>query len=435
MPQPLTYDFLNQIIEVPAPDTALDLQYLVNQTRDIEDNDDGITYPKILDAFGKQSLGGSSFVGITVQLLENWRIRFEARAGPTTEVMTISGGNLVKEGGVNPIAPSAFTTVTLAQSSSPTITGLDANTHLLYLMESMLGQQHKGSGNYYYWDPENGDDGFDGTTPANAVKTFATAQGLAADGNYDTIFAISSGTGGVTTVTETINISKNTLRLRGPGHSLQLIPTVDTSDTIVIAANNVDISGLYVSTASTGTPGGITVTGSGATLKNIWVTGVRGNGISFNSSSLSTVTECAIENAGLSGTGDGIVIGSGTIQTTVSKTIVTAGVNGIRLSGVSVADNIFEDNLIYNHTGYGFDIGSGVLRTGIRSGHTFSGNALGNTNDLGTDTFIDTQAGGASPSEIADSVWDEIISGHTTAGSAGRILRDTKTKATLASLK
>lgn len=36
---------------------------------------------------------------------------------------------------------------------------------------------------------------------------------------------------------------------------------------------------------------------------------------------------------------------------------------------------------------------------------------------------------------IADAVWDEIVTGHTNAGSTGKMLKDIKTKATLASLK
>jgi len=36
---------------------------------------------------------------------------------------------------------------------------------------------------------------------------------------------------------------------------------------------------------------------------------------------------------------------------------------------------------------------------------------------------------------IADAVWDEAISGHLTTGTTGKTLKDTKTKATLASLK
>ena len=37
MPSPLTFDFYNSIIEVPATDTSLDIQYLINQIRDTED--------------------------------------------------------------------------------------------------------------------------------------------------------------------------------------------------------------------------------------------------------------------------------------------------------------------------------------------------------------------------------------------------------------
>ena len=36
---------------------------------------------------------------------------------------------------------------------------------------------------------------------------------------------------------------------------------------------------------------------------------------------------------------------------------------------------------------------------------------------------------------IADAVWDELISSHSISGSTGKVLRDAKTKATLASLK
>ena len=111
------------------------------------------------------------------------------------------------------------------------------------------------------------------------------------------------------------------------------------------------------------------------------------------------------------------------------------GANGATVSGTGITDTIFENNLIFNNTGYGVDIGTGVTRTGVRLNHTFSGNTLGSTRDLGTGTFIETPAGGASASDIADAVWDEIISGHTTPGTMGQVLKATKLKATLASLK
>jgi len=97
-----------------------------------------------------------------------------------------------------------------------------------------------------------------------------------------------------------------------------------------------------------------------------------------------------------------------------------------------------ENNIIYNNTTSGIEIDNDVVRTGIRLHHTFAGNTP-NITDNGTDTFQDT-SGTITPGDITnivDGVWDEVISAsaHAGAGSAGKTLRDAKTKATLASLK
>jgi len=143
----------------------------------------------------------------------------------------------------------------------------------------------------------------------------------------------------------------------------------------------------------------------------------------------------AIEHCGESGTGNGINIGNNTTQTLISKCIVYDNVNGISLSGTGIADNIIENSLIYQNSTYGISIASGVNRTIGRDGNTMANNTSGNLQDLGTDSYFETSAGGATPAEIADAVWDEIIATHTATGSAGKTLKDTKTKATLASLK
>ena len=86
----------------------------------------------------------------------------------------------------------------------------------------------------------------------------------------------------------------------------------------------------------------------------------------------------------------------------VRQSIISGnGADGADLAGTGLTDNIFENNLIFNNTGYGVDVGSGVTRTGVRLNHTFSGNTLGATRDLGTGTFIETPAGGASATELA----------------------------------
>jgi len=434
MAQLLKYYFEQQIIEVPAPDTELTLQYLVDQTRDTEDElCPPMGYPKIMDAYGKQSLGGGSYVGITVVLLDNWKVRFEARPGPDTVSCFVRGGNLIAESG-NPIAPSAYVTVTLAQSSSPTIATPDDNINLKYLIASLQDRQ-KNIGEFIYWDPANGSDANGGTTPNSAFATFSAAQASATAGNYDVIYCLANDSEGEVTVTTPISITKNTLKLRGPGHTFKLIPSNSGSDTITISANDVEVSGFYIETASTGTDNAISVTGDRALIKDCWISNTQGHGINLPGSQRTRITMNAIEHCGESGTGNGINIGNNTTQTLISKCIVYDNVNGISLSGTGIADNIIENSLIYQNSTYGISIASGVNRTIGRDGNTMANNTSGNLQDLGTDSYFETSAGGATPAEIADAVWDEIIATHTATGSAGKTLKDTKTKATLASLK
>jgi len=431
MPLPLRFDFHNSIIEVPAPDTTVDLQYLIDQIREAESQlSPGMAYRKIADAFGKQSLGGGNYVGLTVMLLDNWKLRFEARPGPDTVACFVTGGNLVAESG-NPIAPSPYTQVTIAQSSSPTISVPETDINILYLLESLRGPFAGGIGNVFYWDPVRGSDANSGTHPSKAVATFAKAHSLATDSNFDVIYCLATDPSGITTVTETITITKNTLKVRGPGHTFQLKPTSTTDDTIVIAANSVEISGIYIETAPTGFANGISVTGNRNVIKDCWITNIRSHGINLINSAYTKITGCAIEHCG----GNGIKVNNSVTHLTISKNIIFDNTNGILFSGTDIADNIIENNLIYKHTQYGINIGANVLRTNIRGGNTMTKNTLGNVLDNGIDTYIETQAGGASPSEIADAVWDELIASHTAPGTTGRALKDAKTKATLASLR
>jgi hypothetical protein len=438
MAQLLTFDFYNSIIEVPIPDVTLEMQYLIDQIRNQEDElTAGIQYSKIADASGKESLGAGIYTAITIRLLDNWRVRFQARPGSDTVQCTLSAGNLVGGPGGNPIAPSAYTQVVALSSAAGTIstpTTSSENVNLRYLLASMSGAQ-KGIGNVYYWDPVSGSDSNSGLAPTAAVATFAQAQSLATAGNNDIIFCLSSDPSGVTTVTETINITKNTLRVKGPGHIFQFVPTLDTSDTVTISANDVEFAGFYVSTAATGTKNAISITGDRANIKDCWVSTVRGNGINISSSSLSKIDTSVIEHCGTSGTGNGINISDTTSQLMVVKCIIFDNVNGATLSGTGVTDNIIEDSLIYKNSGYGVNIGTGVTRTTLRSGNTITKNTTSNTLDGGIDSYIETPAGGASATEIADSVWDEVISSHATAGTAGKVLSQAKAKATLASLK
>lgn len=430
----LDFDFYNSIITVLAPDTSITIQELIDGIRDMEDEYIAMAYGHIADAYGKQDLGNGVKVGISLVLMSPWRVAFEARPGPDTVSCRIDGGNLVGGLNGNPIAPTAFTQVTMANSSSATISTPNDTGNLKYLIESLYGT-HMGIGDTYYWDPTNGNDVNDGNQPSTAVKSFVRVNQLVTNNHHDIVYCLATDPSGITTVTETLAITKNTLKLRGPGYSFQFKPTTTTADTISINAHSVQISGLYISTAATGTQNAISIIGDNNHIKDCWLKNIRGHGVTTSTTTFSKISNCVIENCGLSTSGNGINIGASTNQLSVVKNVITSNINGIVLDGSSVTDNIIENNLIYNHSGYGVNIGTGVARTTIRSGNTIVNNTTGSVLDAGVDSYLETPAGGASTTDIADAVWDELVTSHTIPGSAGRTLRDAKAKATLASLK
>lgn len=434
MAAPLVFDFYNKQINIPIADTTLDMQFLVNETRNAEDElDTAMSQLSILSATGKDNLGGGVFTGITVTLLDNWQVKFADRAGPSEVQCFISGGNLVGGIASNPIAVSSYVRVVQISSSAATIAKSETDANLFYAIES-LRKTHRGVGKFIYWDPVNGNNTATGLAAGSAVKDFAVAQSLATNGANDTIICLSSSTSGITTVDQTLPITTHNLRVRGPGYSFQVKTTNTTSNTISINASGVEISGLYIETAASGTQNAVSIQGNSNLITDCWIGLARGHGISITNAAFTKIEGCAIEHYGGSGTGVGVKLGNSATQTVISRNIIADGINGITLSGTGVADNVIENNLIYNNTQYGLDIGTAVLRTHGRFNNTFSKNTLGNTRDQGTDTLLESK-GGETAAVIADQVWDEILSGHTTAGSTGRTLKDIKTRATLASLK
>tara|TARA_R110002096_G_C14661938_1_gene728449 strand:- start:43948 stop:44640 length:693 start_codon:yes stop_codon:yes gene_type:complete len=122
----LTFDIPNQVIEVDLPDLNLTIQELWDQTQTFLGTHQAMSIPHFMFGAGKDDLGGGNFVGITVTLVD-WCVKFADRAGPTTIVTTISGGNLVGRVGTiagavqHPVCSSLFTFNTINQSTSPAL--------------------------------------------------------------------------------------------------------------------------------------------------------------------------------------------------------------------------------------------------------------------------------------------------------------------------
>jgi len=117
-----------RIIEISAPSTEIIIQDLVDTIRYVENDLNNIDDPHLLNASGKEDLGGGIRVGITA-ILQNAKLKFQSRAGPDYIQCNIRGGNLVAidENGdsMNPIEPSSFTQVVLANSVSAAIIAND----------------------------------------------------------------------------------------------------------------------------------------------------------------------------------------------------------------------------------------------------------------------------------------------------------------------
>ena len=127
----VTIDFTvsPRIITIADPSTTISIQDLHDTLRTIEARIFNIVFLKTVSSGGKEDLGGGVAVGITLTM-QNCKLAFAARGGPTTIQCTVSGGNLVAVDGnkaaIDAIEPTAFTQVIIAQSSSATsIDGAD----------------------------------------------------------------------------------------------------------------------------------------------------------------------------------------------------------------------------------------------------------------------------------------------------------------------
>lgn len=122
----VTIDFMAdpRIITIPIALTEVTVQDLHDTLSDIEDEPSAMQYENLVSSGGKEPLGAGKFVGITMTL-QNAKIAFAARGGPSYIQCIITGGNTVAVDSIgdplDPIEPTAFTQVVIEQSASPTL--------------------------------------------------------------------------------------------------------------------------------------------------------------------------------------------------------------------------------------------------------------------------------------------------------------------------
>ena len=127
----IEFDHSNHLINITSPQNTLSCQDLLDAIRTEEASATGIWYDQIATASGKEDLGSGVNVGMTVNLIEPWQVKFWAG----NYIAKVAGGNLVGGLSGDPIAYSAGVQVLLVQSAAATIvtqstgSGLSAEEH------------------------------------------------------------------------------------------------------------------------------------------------------------------------------------------------------------------------------------------------------------------------------------------------------------------
>lgn len=114
---PFTFDFTASIIQVDDGVTSVDVIDLYDAVKEARASEEGVLYDEIAEGSGLVSLGGGVSVGITVNLVGSWQVRFAAGA----YIARVTNGNLVGGPGGDPIAYTAGVQVLLIQSAASTV--------------------------------------------------------------------------------------------------------------------------------------------------------------------------------------------------------------------------------------------------------------------------------------------------------------------------
>ena len=142
-----------RVIIVDAPSIECTMQDLLDTLREEEAMTANIDDPTIVNASGKEPLGGGTKVGLTVAL-QNAVIGFEARSGPDWISCGLVGGNLVAfdvDGitTISPIYPTAFVSIAKTSSSSATLQEQDALNYSSYQNSVWVDVGSTNSGTVY----------------------------------------------------------------------------------------------------------------------------------------------------------------------------------------------------------------------------------------------------------------------------------------------
>jgi hypothetical protein len=114
---PFTFDFQASLISVDAGVNDIECITLYSAIKLAQASEPGIIYDRIAKGSGLSALGPGVQVGLTVEILGSWQLRFPAG----NYIARVAGGNLIGGPGGDPIAYTAGVQTLLIQSAASTV--------------------------------------------------------------------------------------------------------------------------------------------------------------------------------------------------------------------------------------------------------------------------------------------------------------------------
>jgi isochorismate hydrolase len=472
-----------RIILIEAPTVDVTVQELLTAIRNYEDSIVGMDIYKIADATGKEELGGGLFVGITLQLI-NWTLQFEARGGPDYVLCDVGSGNLLAVSGstdlgtlvfVNPIEPSAFTTVTKTSAVSAALLNaatLPADVADAVWDESVADHQIIGSTGEALGLASSGSIDLDTGSIADAVwdENLNAHQQAGSTGEALKQAALGSGSMEITASVDIATIvsgvwDASKVTFDTPGSFGNVMNVVSQSIIEVSGTVNTILETTYTISSSVVENGlllqqisqSVNSIDSSSIADAVWdeilsehqLVGSTGEALSLAASGSASIDISSIvDGVWNAQQSDYVVAGSfGELLGVVSQSIVqtSESVNLLYDNVVYISSSVDQNgvylqqvsqsvNLIYDQTSYitssvddiyiqTTDISQSVntIDSGSIADAVWDEKLADHTGSVESAGYaLANVSSGASPALIADAVWDEILSEHTgSEGSAG----------------
>ncbi len=382
------WDVSPRLLTVAAPSTEITVQDIVDTCRQFEDSPRGLSELYLIDAAGKEPLGGTVYVGITATL-NNAYIAFEARPGPSWVLCIISGGNIVAIDAIgadlDPRYPTAYTTVDRTASSSATLQE-----------QSLL--EHSSFNGKVAVDLVNGYAGTDTNVDGNPIGT-----DLAPSNNWADALIIANSRG----FTKFSVIGDAPVNGSNDFSDFEFIGQ-STGKTLLTLAALANTSGVEIIDA--------TITGT-----------IDGENHIHNSIVVDlTYVNGGVTNCGLIGdielSGDATFNDCYTVDQDDPPVIDMGGIHSLAMpnySGLVTIKNLNDSN---QEVGIGLNAGMVVIDSTVTAG-TIIVSGVGVITDNSTGTVVVDTSGLISNTAIADAVWDEDLSPHIISKSASTAVR------------